>query len=157
MVLGSSQLLPALQDFSVSLLLKDIFPTQTAKELGVTLDPYLFFDEHIINMFLLVCLTVGKKKKCVKHAFDNKIFLTILNTLVFSKLYRCSNAWVNRSRNNIQELQAVQEFACHILSGTCKYNHITPFVKELSLIPVGSEPFYRSAIMALKCTSGCAL
>ena len=63
MVLGSSQLLPPLQDFSVSLLLKDIFPTQTAKDLGVTLDPYLFFDEHIINMFLLVCLTVGKKKK----------------------------------------------------------------------------------------------
>ena len=63
MVLGSSQLLPALQDFSVSLLLKDIFPTQTAKDLGVTLDPYLFFDEHIINMFLLVCLTVGEKKK----------------------------------------------------------------------------------------------
>ena len=63
MVLGSSQLLPPLQDFSVSLLLKDIFPTQTAKDLGVTLDPYLFFDEHIINMFLLVCLTVGEKKK----------------------------------------------------------------------------------------------
>ena len=66
MVLGSSQLLPPLQDFSVSLLLKDIFPTQTAKDLGVTLDPYLFFDEHIINMFLLVCLTVGKKKKMRK-------------------------------------------------------------------------------------------
>lgn len=63
MVLGSSQLLPPLQDFSVSLLLKDIFPTQTAKDLGVTLDPYLFFDEQIISMFLLVCLTVGKKKK----------------------------------------------------------------------------------------------
>ena len=63
MVLGSSQLLPALQDFSVSLLLKDIFPTQTAKDLGVTLDPYLFFDEHIINTVSTCMSHRGQKKK----------------------------------------------------------------------------------------------
>ena len=62
MVFGSRQLLPRLQDFSVSLLGKDIFPTQTAKDVGVTLDPYLSYDEHIINTvtFLLVCLALGK-------------------------------------------------------------------------------------------------
>ena len=62
MVFGSRQLLPRLQDFSVSLLEKDIFPTQTAKDVGVTLDPYLSYDEHIINTvtFLLVCLALGK-------------------------------------------------------------------------------------------------
>ena len=37
MVFGSSELLPRLQDFSVSLLGKGIFPTQMAKDLGVTL------------------------------------------------------------------------------------------------------------------------
>ena len=40
-VFGSRQLLPRLQNFNVSLLGKDIFPTQTVKGLGVTLDPYL--------------------------------------------------------------------------------------------------------------------
>ena len=39
MVFGSRQMLPRLQDFSVSLLGKDIFPIQAAKDLGVTLDP----------------------------------------------------------------------------------------------------------------------
>ena len=49
MAFGSRQLLPRLHDLSVSLLGRDIFPTQTAKDLGVTLDPYLTYDEHIIN------------------------------------------------------------------------------------------------------------
>ena len=55
-----------------------------------------------------------------------------------------------------QKLQAVQNFACRITSGTCKYDHITPFLKELRWLPVASKLFYRNAIMAFKCMSGCA-
>ena len=62
MVLGSSQLMPALQDFSISLLGKVVFPTQTAKDLGVSLDPYLFFDEHIINAISTCMSHRGQKK-----------------------------------------------------------------------------------------------
>jgi len=71
----------------------------------------------------------------VKHALDNRILLTILNTLVISKLYYCLNVWVNTSGNNIQKLQAVQKFACRITSGirNRNYDHITPFLTELSI------------------------
>ena len=58
-VFGNSKLLPRLQDFSVSLLGKGIFPTQTAKDLGVILIC------HTMNIystpFLLVCLAWGKQ------------------------------------------------------------------------------------------------
>ena len=100
MVFGSRQLLPRLQDFSV----RDIFPTQTAKVLVVTLDTY--YDEHIVNTVSTCMSRLGQINR-VKTSFDNKILLTILNTLVFSKLHYCSNVWVHTSRNNIQKLQAV--------------------------------------------------
>ena len=108
----------------------------------MTLDPYLTYDEHIINT--------------VSTRFGNKIILTILKTLVFSKLYYCSNVWANTSRNNIQKLQAVQNFARRITSGTRKNDQITPSLKELRWLTVASELFYRSAITAFKCMSGCA-
>jgi len=60
------------------------------------------------------------------------------------------------SRNNIQKLQAVQNFARRITSGTRKNDHITPSLKELRWLTVASELFYRSAITAFKCMSGCA-
>jgi hypothetical protein len=93
----------------------------------------------------------------VKHAFDNKTLLTVINALVFSKLYYCSNVWANASKNNIHKLQAVKIFACRIpLYGARKYDHITPFLKELKWLPVASQLYYRSAIMAFKCMTGSA-
>ena len=41
MVFGSRQMLPSLQDFSVSLLGKELVPVQEVKDLGVTLYPHL--------------------------------------------------------------------------------------------------------------------
>ena len=45
---------------------------------------------------------------------------------------------------NFIRLQAVQNFAFRITSGTRKYDHITPFLKELRWLHVASELYYRS-------------
>ncbi len=47
MVFGSRHKLAYLNEFSLSLLGKNIFPSETVKDLGVTLDPLLSYDEHI--------------------------------------------------------------------------------------------------------------
>jgi hypothetical protein len=64
--------------------------------------------------------------------------------------------WANTSQKNIQKLQAVQNFACRIVCGARKYDHITPLLKELKWLPVAKQLYYRSAIMAFKCMTGCA-
>jgi len=45
-VLGSKQILPKLRDFKLSLLGKELVPVQMAKDLGVTLDPHLTFNDQ---------------------------------------------------------------------------------------------------------------
>ena len=49
---------------------------------------------------------------------------TIINSLVFSKLYYCSSGWSNTSYSN----QGVQNFAARIVSGTRTFDHdhVTP-------------------------------
>ena len=119
---------------------------------GIRCDPYLSYDEHISNIVSTGMSRLGQTNR-VKHAFDNTILLTILNTLVISKLYYCSNVWVNTSGNNIQKLQAVQNFACRITSGIRTLNYDHALSKELRWLPIASELFYRSAIMAFKSMS----
>ena len=53
---------------------------------------------------------------------------TIINSLVFSKLYYCSSGWSNTFDSNISKLQGVQNFAARIVSGTRKFDHdhVTP-------------------------------
>ena len=51
-------------------------------------------------------------------------------------------------------MQPVQNFACRIVSGAKKYDHVTPLLKSLSWSLVKDQLYYRQAIMALKCMTG---
>ena len=90
----------------------------------------------------------------VKHCFDNRTLITIINALVFSKLFYCSSVW--SSTSNIAKLQAVQNFACRIVSGSKKYDHVTPILRQLNWLPVKQHMYYRDSIMAFKCMNGLA-
>ena len=53
----------------------------------------------------------------VKHFFDKNALIIIINVLGFSKLFYCSSVWSNTTQSNLDKLQAVQNFACRIVSG----------------------------------------
>jgi len=82
------------------------------------------------------------------------ILITIINSLVISKLYYCSSVWSNTSASNIRKLQGVQNFAARIVSGTRKLNHVTSALKNLRWIPVKSLLYLRDAILAFKSMTG---
>ena len=132
---------------------KDIVPTDTAKDLGVTLDSNLTYDEHIIKTASSCMSRLGQINR-VKHVFDKRTLLMIINSLVFSRLFYCSNVWSNTSKCNVNKLQAVQNFACRIVSGARKFDHVTPIRKELNWLSVPSQLYYRNATMAFKCMTG---
>ena len=90
----------------------------------------------------------------VKHAFDRKTLITIINTLVFSKMFYCSSVWSNTAEKNLKKLQTVQNFAARIVTGTRKYDHITPVLKDLKWLPVKLLLYYRDAVLAYKCMNG---
>ena len=89
----------------------------------------------------------------VKHVFDKRTLLMIINSLVFSRLFSCFNVSANTSKCNINKLQAVQNFACRIVSGARKYHHITHIRKELNWLPVANQLYYRR-LQWLKCMTG---
>ncbi|CAH3180290.1 unnamed protein product, partial [Porites lobata] len=57
--------------------------------------------------------------------------ITIINSLVFSKFLYCSLVWANTTKKTIELLQTVQNFAARIVSGTRKFDHVTPILKQL--------------------------
>ena len=66
----------------------------------------------------------------VKHAFDRKILITIINSLVFSKMFYCSSVWSNTADKNLKKLQTLQNFAARIVTGTRKFDHITSRIER---------------------------
>ena len=90
----------------------------------------------------------------VKHCLDKNTFFTVIHALVFSKMYYFSNVWANITNKNARKLQAVQNFACRIVSGAKKYDQVTPLLKSLSWLPVKDQLYYQQYIMAFKCMTG---
>ena len=86
----------------------------------------------------------------VKHVLE---LVTVINTLVFSKLIYCSTEWSNTSNKNICRLKSVQNFAMHIITGTRKFDHINPRIRR-SRLASSEIKFFCDAVIAFKCMSG---
>ena len=125
MIFGSRPMIRRLSDFKLPLLGKELLPSESIKDLGVTFDPTLSFDNHILAT-VSSCISRLAQIDRAKHAFNSGLLVTIINALVFSKLYYCSTVWSSTTACNVQKLQLVQNFAARIISGTYKaYNSIT--------------------------------
>ena len=100
LVFGSRQKLAQLGDVKFSLLGKELLPVPSGKDLGVILDNNLTYDDHITKNVSLRFSRLAQINR-VKHAFNKKILINIIYTLVFSKLLYCSNVWAYTSQERI--------------------------------------------------------
>jgi hypothetical protein len=63
----------------------------------------------------------------------------IITSLVTSKLLYCSTVWSNTTCTNIKKLQSIQNFACKIITGSKKYDHVSPLLQDLEWLKPGSH------------------
>ena len=140
---------------SLSFLKKTLLSVPYAKDLGVTFERYLTFDNHVGDV-VSSCMAKLCQINRVKHCFDWDTLIKIITTLVLSKLYYCSSLWSNTSIGNIKKLQTVQNFAYRIITNTRKFDHIAPALCKIVWLPVKEHLEYRDIIMSYKCMNGLA-
>ena len=90
----------------------------------------------------------------VRHFFFKDVLYIILNSLVFSKLFYCSTAWYETSKENIHKLQLMQNFVGCVLTNTKKFDHITPVIHELGRLTIEELLRLRNVTMIFKCLNG---
>ena len=133
LVMGTRQMLQKLPDFHITLLGKEIAPVASARDLGVQVDATLSYNEHITNISSTCMASVCQINR-IKHLLGSRTLESVIESLVFSKLHFCSTVWANTSKTNVQKVQKIQNFAARILTGTRKYDHITPVLNDLGRI-----------------------
>ena len=92
----------------------------------------------------------------VWHLFTKEVLLVTLNSLVFSKLFYYSTVWAGTSKQNISKLQLLQNFAARVLTNTRKYDHISPFLKELGWVSIKDQLKLRDVCQVYKIVNGLA-
>ena len=136
-------------------LIQILLPVPSRKDLGVILDNNQTYDDYITKT-VSSCFSLLAQINRVKHAFNKKILVNIIYTLEFSKLLCCSNMWANTSNSIMRKLQSCQNYACRIISGAKKYDHISLLLKESNWLALEKLIYLRSATLAFKCITGSA-
>lgn len=155
LIMGTRQMLQKLPNCHITILGKEIAPSTSARDLGVQVDATLSYDEHITNI-TSTCMASLCQINRIKHLLDSRTLENVITSLVFSKLYFCSTVWANTSKTNVQKLQKIQNFAARIVTGTRKYDHITPVLNDLRWLSVSAMLAFYDAILTFKCLKGIA-
>ena len=151
MLIGTRQLMSSHSvDFSISFMGRTLTPVDSARDLGVIIDSHLTYDSHSS------CLSKIVHINRVKKSFVKDILMLIISSLVFSKMFYCSSVWSNTSNNNIKKLQLIQNFVCRIITGSQKYDHVTPLLQQLNWLSANEMLQFRDSVMAYKCTNNLA-
>ena len=72
------------------------------------------------------------------------------NAFIFSKLFYCSTVWSSTSKKNIRKLQLVQNYACRIVAGLRKYDHVSEALKSLEWLNVRDKLLFTDLVMVYK-------
>ena len=149
---GTRQLVSKLPDVTVSFLGQKLCPVSSAKDLGVTLDSGLTFNNHISSLSSSSLSSLCQISR-VRHLFSKEVLYIMINSVVCSKLCYCSAVWAVTYKQNIHKLKLMQNFAARILTDTGKYDHITPALKALGWLTIEEQLWLREVTMMYKCVN----
>ena len=86
---GTHQMLKCVAPQSIMFLGNELKISDSVKHLGIILDSQLFFNDHIDYLVASLMSKLCSINR-INHLLDHKTIITVIHSLVFSKLYYCS-------------------------------------------------------------------
>ena len=81
---------------------------------------------------------------------------TLVHAFISRRLDYCNSLLVGAADCVIRKLQGVQNAAAWLITGTRKFDHITPILRDLHWLPVHQRIKYKIAMLVNKCLRGLA-
>ena len=112
-------------DLSITLLSKEITSSKSAKNLGVTMDCNLTYDEHVTHL----------TSKCIGSLCQINRVKYLFKILSYSVNYCIVHQYeLIPPRKTSSYYKKCKNFAARIVSGTRKFDHVTPILKQLHAV-----------------------
>jgi hypothetical protein len=107
----------------------------SVKSLGVVLDSDLSFDAHI-SFVVKTCFFHVRALSKIRNYITRPSANTVAVSLVLSRLDYCNSLLAGLPQTQIKRLQAAQNAAARVVTGSRRSDHITPILRELHWLPV---------------------
>ena len=132
LIIGSKHQLNIITINSTRIGDSEIKPIASAKNLGVVIDNNLSMGNQITKTCSIAFYHIYNIKYIRKY-LNRNLTEKIVHALIRSKLDYCNSLLLGLPNFLLQKLQRVQNAAAKIITGTCKYDHITPILREIAL------------------------
>ncbi|XP_067025693.1 uncharacterized protein [Acropora muricata] len=129
---------------------ESISPVESCRNIGVTYDETLSFDEHIRSITKTAFWHLRNIYQ-IRHYLDTDSLLILVHAFSNSKLDFCNSLLIGVPKCLLKRLQSVQNAAARLVSGSRKYDHISPVRHQLHWLPVDKRIIYKILLMVFKC------
>ena len=137
MFVGSRQLISLIPpDLTINFGNTTITPLKSVKNLGVYMDQYLLYDVHVNHISRKVNGILMFLNR-IKDNFEKSARIIVVQSLVLSIINYCSKIWGLTTKQQIERVQKLENFAAKVASGSGrKYDHATPYLNELKWMKI---------------------
>jgi hypothetical protein len=136
----------------VSVAGSDIAFAVQLKSLGVVIDRYLSFDQHVKDVVKSSNFHI-RGLRHIRPFLDQKTANTVACSIVSSRLDYCNSLLSGISAKNVRKLQTVQNSLARVVSGTKRRDHIKPVLKTLHWLPITKRIEFKVALITHKVIS----
>ena len=112
-------------------------------------------DKHVTNI-CKNCFFHLRKIARIKEYLSTSDIQTLVHAFITSKLDNCNSLLYGLPKFLIDRLQNVQNCAARLVTGSKKYDHITPLMKQLHWLPISQRIIYKIVLITCKSLNGSA-
>ena len=112
-------------------------------------------DKHVTNI-CKNCFFHLRKIARIKEYLSTSDIQTLVHAFITSKLDNCNSLLYGLPKFLIDRLQNVQNCAARLVTGSKKYDHITPLMKQLHWLPISQRIIYKIVLIMYKSLNGSA-
>jgi len=128
----------------------------TVSNLGVVIDGQLNMVNHVASL-CRSCFFQLRQRRLVRSSLTSEATKTLVHAFVSSRLDYCNYLLYGVSDGLLEKLQAVQNSAARVVTGTRKFDHITLVLRDLNWLPIRQRILFKLAMIVFKCLHGHAL
>ncbi|KAF7251817.1 putative RNA-directed DNA polymerase from transposon BS [Varanus komodoensis] len=123
------------------------------RSLGVLLDPELSLEAQVTVVARSAFLQLWLINQLRPYLEFNCLAM-VTHALVTSRLDFCNALYVGLPLKTVRTLQLVQNRAARLLTGTGRYAHMTPVLRQLHWLPIEARAQFKVLIMTYKALNG---
>ncbi|KAF7248278.1 putative sodium-coupled neutral amino acid transporter 11 [Varanus komodoensis] len=128
-------------------------PRDKVHSLGVLLDPELSLEAQVTVVARSAFLQLRLIHQ-LRPYLEYDCLATVTHALVTSRLDFCNALYVGLPLKMVRILQLVQNRAARLLTGTGRYVHMTPVLRQLHWLPIEVRAQFKVLVMTYKALNG---